>query len=113
MISKRPKDIVLHCGTTDLENPNINTISNIKDIIEEIKIFTPETTIAISSIISRQDKPHLNGKIKEHNEEIQQLCTNLGAAFINNDNIDLQKLNGSTGCPRKFVPRLPEDHGKK
>ena len=95
VIAKRPKEIVIHCGTNDMENPNIDTITNIKDIIEEIARNAPETIIAISSIISRYDKPHLNGKIKELNKEIRQLCINLGAAFINNDNIGSQNLNGS------------------
>ena len=95
VITKKPKQIVIHCGTNDLENPNIDTVTNIKDIIEEIARSTPETIIAISSIISRYDKPLLNRKIKELNKEIQQMCTNLGAAFINNDNIGFQSLNGS------------------
>ncbi len=64
-------------------------------MVQEIAKYTPETRIAISSIIPRWDKPYLNVKIAEINESILQLCNKFNIEFINNENIGSDQLNGS------------------
>ena len=70
-IEKKPKIIICHVGTNDITN-NVDTISNYQVIINRIKKKTPYTKIAISSVITRKDHKHIEKKVLDINNKLEE-----------------------------------------
>ena len=94
-LKKKPDAIIIHIGTNDIQNNNIDTLANIKEITAHIHKHSQTTKVSISSIIHREDKAYLNQKIDYLNNELFELCKGNGLCFIDNQNITLAELNGS------------------
>ena len=60
---------------------------------QEIKKELPSTTLVISQVITGNDHPNLNVKIKELNTKLSQVCSNNKWKFISHNNISTAHLN--------------------
>ena len=57
VIPKKPDCFIVHKGSNDLTNrEGVNTIQNLKLIIEEAKQLSPHTTMALSTVVLRRDQ---------------------------------------------------------
>ena len=64
-IRKKPDCIVIHAGTNDhtsQEKPE--AINNFREIIEETKRESPDTSIVLSTAVMRKDKQAIDEKVK-------------------------------------------------
>ena len=57
-------------------------------IINRIKKKSPFTKIALSSVITRKDRKHIENKVTDLNIKIKELCEENLVDFIDNSNID-------------------------
>ena len=55
IIKEKPDNLILHVGTNDIIN-NVNLLTNVKKIFNEVSKESPSASIAFSSIINRKDK---------------------------------------------------------
>ena len=86
-IEKKPEVIICHCGTNDITN-KIDTIANYQTIINKIKKTSPHTKIAISSVITRKDKPNYDAKVTELNNKLKKFCDENLVDYISHENIE-------------------------
>ena len=96
VLRKQPDVIVLHSGTNDISN-NVNTLKQIKKLvnfIKEVDSETKETKIAISGIINRTDNDYRDA-IRKINDSLRTYCQNHNHIFIDNENVDETCLNRS------------------
>ena len=78
----------------DLKHSSSQNISNsITMLGQEIKKEQPTTTLVIPEVITRNDHPKLNVKIKELNTKLLQVCSNNKWTFISHNNISTAHLN--------------------
>ncbi len=84
---RKPDVVVLHCGTNDFTK-GVNTIPALKEVIKEIKEITPDTQIAISSIVERTDKKVKLKDIEDMNRKLKSLCVERKMMFIDNSNLE-------------------------
>ena len=69
VIRKEPESIVLHIGTKDLNKLSPRQVADsIRNLGIQINEESPNTTIVISSILLRTDKPNLATKTTEANK---------------------------------------------
>ena len=61
-IREQPDAIILHIGSNDI-GKDIDTISNIQDIVLRIKRKSSHTKILLSSLLVRQDKKKIEEKV--------------------------------------------------
>ena len=86
--------VILHVGTNDLAHADANKVAkDMDDLIYEVKTRTKK--IAVSSVIYRYDGRDHSNKIDQYNKLLENLCVKHKATFINNNNIDESRLNGS------------------
>ena len=96
-LDKKPKLVVLHVGTNDLQNKEQKELTDgMKLLCQGIVTRNPTTEIALSEIVRRQDLA-VNSKIHETNALLSNLCEEANWYFIRHDNIDTKHLNGQ-GC---------------
>ena len=106
---QNPKNIILHCGTNDLENPEKDVIKETTEIINHINKKHPNCRILVSSLLPRQDE--LNPKVTSTNRELKhQISTKPNTTFIEHTNIsndDLyDKKHLNTKGVKKFATNL-------
>ena len=83
--------VIAHAGTNNVEYSSVGTLlSCYEDLAEHLKQRCDK--VGFSSIILRNDKPELNGKIELLNEGIHEICKKHDLSFINNDNITANNL---------------------
>ena len=86
--------VILHVGTNDLAHADANKVAkDMDDLIYEVKTHTKK--IAVSSVIYRYDGRVHSNKIDQYNKLLENLCIKHKVTFINNNNIDESRLNGS------------------
>ena len=74
--NKKPRAVVIHCGTNDLEDSSLTAIQETyQHIVNDILFVTGGTTIIMSGIIHRLDKPHLNERVNTINNFLKSLQT--------------------------------------
>ena len=93
VLRRKPDSIILHAGTNNLQNDSLRKIkSKVEKLTENIKKDHPAVSIAISSIIQRDDKP-LNDKVYQVNQQLKDYCEQNNLDFIDNSNIRNDGLN--------------------
>ncbi|RUA05886.1 MAG: hypothetical protein DSY43_03480 [Gammaproteobacteria bacterium] len=112
LLRKQPDKIVLHIGTNDLRSSEPQTIADsITDLAHEIELQSPDTSIAISGIITRTDISDLTPRVSETNRILRSFCNQNGWEFAPNSNIKASHLNqkglhlnpsGSAALQRNF-----------
>ena len=74
-------------GTNDIEK-NFDTITNLENVINKIKKKSSHTTVAISSVFKRLDRPEIDKKVVTLNAKLKMLCEENLITYIDNTNID-------------------------
>ena len=87
-IRKKTDLIIFHAGTNDITN-KCDTITNLQAIVNKVKKSSANTRIAISSVISRQDKKQNEKAVVDLNLKLKLFCDENLLEFIKNDNIDV------------------------
>ena len=83
--------VIVHAGTNNVDYSSVGTLlSSYQDLAEHLKQKCDK--VGFSSIILRNDKPELNGKIELLNEGMHEICKKYDLSFINNDNITANNL---------------------
>lgn len=85
-------DIIIHIGTNDLVKDNAKTVSTrLESLIQQVKPVT--STVAISSVIARDDGKVPDGRISTFNKLTEELCSKWDINYIDNENINGYHLN--------------------
>lgn len=72
-----PDYLIMHVGTNDLKQSSPHQIStSIANLGQEINKKFPTTKLIISELITRNDDPQINTKVKQVNTKLSQVCTN-------------------------------------
>ena len=75
IIRKEPNKIILHVGTNDISHqPASRVAQGIANLGTQIVQDSPATSIVISSIPPRTDKPELSKKVIEANKLLKAFC---------------------------------------
>ena len=94
-----------------------DTLNNFREIIEETKLESLDTSIVLSTAVTRKDKQAIEKKVSVPalNREIREFATTIKISVIDNSNIDVygkqkspksDKL-GSSQKNRVFLPEKP------
>lgn len=97
ILRKKPDKLVIHVGTNSLretETPE-KCADEISNLAKMVLSSSPETTVALSSIITRIDDKVLAAKAFEVNLHLKQICQQNHWIFINHSNIKSNHLNRS------------------
>ena len=87
IVRRKPDLIIIHTGTNDLTDDNVNTAESLTEIFEAARDVSPETEIVMSSAITRQDKPGMPKKVKNLNKVIDEVCEKFSIKVMSNSNI--------------------------
>ena len=92
VIRKKPDCIIIHAGTDDLTSQEkTDTINNFREIIEETKRESPDTSIVLSTAVMRKDKQAMDKKVSvlALNREIREFANTMKISVIDNSNLDV------------------------
>ena len=93
-LREAPQGIIVHSGTNDIPSSSPNTIvDSLVSLCTDIEKELPNTSIAISEIITRNDRQMLNTKIANVNKSLKSICTFRNWGFISHNEINTAHLN--------------------
>jgi predicted transcriptional regulator len=93
-LNNSPDYLIMHVGTNDLKQNSPHQISmSITNLGQEINRKYPTTKLIISELITRNDDPQINTKVKQVNTKLLQVCTNNNWGHISHKNIVGKHLN--------------------
>ena len=93
IIRKKAENIILHVGTNNVKVAETKTLAeNVVRLARQVERDSPDTTISISSLVTRKDDAQ-EGRITDINKQLQQHCRNHHWNLIKHDNITHQHLN--------------------
>ena len=107
-IRENPNHVIIHAATNDIPSDK-KSESIAQDMIHLAKkIRSKDCSVAISSIVPRNDKESWSIKANEVNRTLEEMCKELGLDFVNNDNINPKKLlnNGKLHLNNKGPKKL-------
>ena len=99
-VRRKPDAIIIHVGTNDIGN-DIDTITNIQNIVAHIKKKSSHTKIIISSLLIRHSKRKIEEKIKILNNELKTFCEENLVDFLGHENIEVTCLGKGKVHPNK------------
>ena len=111
ILRKKPDLLIVHSGTNDLNNEKVNTTECLENINRYIKKTSPNTTLVVSKLIKRKDKPGIEKNLNDLNESIERSCKLMNVEMIGNDNImegnlSTKKLHLNKSGNSKFAQNL-------
>ena len=93
-LTKKPDQIIFHVGTNDLRDKESNEIVNgVLEINKIIKKESPKSTVAVSGLIHRADKPEFAKKVEQVNNLLAKACQQHDLDYIDHKNIQHKHLN--------------------
>jgi len=84
---RNPDMLIVHAGTNDLEQ-NIETKKELQRIVSKARGKCADISIGISAICHREDKKHLQPKIKDMNNQLKNFCRQQQVTFIEHADFD-------------------------
>ena len=99
-IKRKPDILIIHVGSNDISK-EVDTMANLQTIINRVKKKSANTTLAISSIITRYDQPNIDKKVENLNNDIKVLCEENLISYICNNNVDISCLGKAKFHPNK------------
>ena len=111
ILRKKTDLLIVHSGTNDLNNEKVNTTECLENINRYIKKTSPNTTLVVSKLIKRKDKPGIDKNLNDLNESIERSCKLMNVEMIGNDNImegnlSTKKLHLNKSGNSKFAQNL-------
>ena len=111
ILRKKPDLLIVHSGTNDLTNEKVDTTECLENINRYIKKTSPNTTLVVSKLIKRKDKPGIDKNLNDLNESIERSCKLMNVEMIGNDNImegnlSTKKLHLNKSGNSKFAQNL-------
>ena len=89
---RKPHRILLHVGTNDLTNQNIDTVENLRQIRKTMKEELPNCELILSTCVKRGDRKGIDKKVEELNGKVKDFCRSTNLNFIEHDNITEKHL---------------------
>ena len=86
-LRRSPDMIIIHTGTNDFDH-KIKTKQEMQRIISKIRGKSMDIKIGISAICHREDRKNLQPKIKDMNNQLKTLCSQLQVTFIDHNDFD-------------------------
>ena len=103
-----PKNLIIHCGTNDIEQPGKNTITETLEIVDLVKQKHPNCKILVSSLLSRKDE--LNNKVPTINEELKtRLSSKTKTTYIQHTNISSADLHDKKHLNERGVKKFAKN----
>ncbi|CAB4014084.1 Hypothetical predicted protein, partial [Paramuricea clavata] len=103
-----PKNLIIHCGTNDIEQPGKNTITETLEIVDLVKQKHPNCRILVSSLLSRKDE--LNNKVPTINEELKtRLSSKTKTTYIQHTNISSADLHDKKHLNERGVKKFAKN----
>ena len=93
-LQKKPKHIILHIGTNDLQTKSPDAL--IKAVTKLGEAITQEISgieLTLSEVITRTDDLQLADKVNIYNNKLDNLCTERNWGFITHKSITKTHLN--------------------
>ena len=91
LVAEKPDCIIIHAETNDIMN-GINSLNSVKKIVKKVKQTSPNTKVAFSSLITRQDNKDLDKKVQDVNNRLKNYCSQTNIEYIENSNIKEEHL---------------------
>ena len=93
-ILTKPKHILLHVGTNDLQRKSPDLmISAVQKFGESIQEGSEGIELTLSEVITRNDDAMLANKVNIYSEKLENLCNERNWGFIKHDNITKAHIN--------------------
>ena len=117
---RKPDCIILHAGTNDIGKDEIDTIANMREIIQEKSKECPDTELVLSLTTTRNNQNGLAREVEKLNAKVKHLAKELKIRTIDHDhdeNIDetclsFKKLHlnkkGNSVLARNFLDFINE-----
>ena len=86
-LRREPDMLIVHAGTNDFDH-NIQTKKEVQRVISKARGKFADINIAISAICHREDRKHLQPKIKDMNNQLKTLCRQQQVTFIDHSDFD-------------------------
>ena len=86
-IRAQPDAIIIYIGSNDISK-DIDTISNVQNIVSRIKRKSGHTKIVLSSLLVRKDKKNIEEKVRAINVELKTFCEENLVEYLSHKNID-------------------------
>ena len=99
-IRAQPDAITIHIGSNDISK-DIDTISNVQNIVSRIKRTSSHTKIVLSSLLVRKDKKNIEEKVRAINVELKKICAENLVEYLSHKNIDDSCLGKGRLHPNK------------
>ena len=90
ILKGKQESLIVHVDRNNLTY-NVNLLSNIKKIVNEVKNTSPDTMLSSSNIVSR-DKRNLEKMRTDTNSQLKNFCNKKNIQLILNDNIKAEHL---------------------
>ncbi|CAB3990526.1 Hypothetical predicted protein [Paramuricea clavata] len=103
-----PQNLIIHCGTNDIEQPGKNTTTETLEIVDLVKQKHPNGRILVSSLLSRKDE--LNNKVPTINEELKtRLSSKTKTTYIQHTNISSADLHDKKHLNERGVKKFAKN----
>jgi len=87
IVRRKPEVLIIHVGTHDITS-EVDTRPNISHIVRQVQRKSPNTKIAISSVIGRHDRPTIEKDVARINYDLFTLCAEYSLDYISHESID-------------------------
>ena len=96
--------ILLHSGTNDITRTDIDTLADIEKSITFIQKEKPDTNVAVSLVVLRNDKHRdKNPKIKDLNNRIKTFCQQRCIGVIEHPDFSMECAGGCIPTGREVL----------
>ena len=86
-LRREPDMLIIHAGTNDFDH-SVQTKKELQRTISKARGRNAEIHLGISAICHREDKVHLQPKIKDMNNQLKNFCRQQQVAFIDHNDFD-------------------------
>ena len=86
-LRRDPDALIIHSGTNDFDQ-KVNTKNQLQRVIAKARGKKANIEIGISAICHREDRPELQNKIKDMNNQLKNFCHQHQVTYIDHDDFD-------------------------
>ena len=86
-LRRDPDALIIHSGTNDFDH-GVQTKKELARVIAKARCKNPNIHISVSDICHREDKPHLQQKIKDMNNQLKNFCRQHQVSLVDHADFD-------------------------